>query len=54
MIVPTTVFRFLSRLDGATPWPQALDQANAEQPSSIDRRLVDQLYRAGVIVAADR
>lgn len=46
VIAPRSIFRFLSRLDGATPWRQALTA-----PDAMDERLVIELYRIGAVMS---
>jgi hypothetical protein len=48
VIATRSIFGFLSRLDGATPWRQAL---TAKDP--VDERLVIELYRIGALRPPD-
>jgi len=47
-----SVFALLSRLDGRTPWRQALDQANAELDEPLPASLVEDLWRADALEEA--
>lgn len=51
--VTADVFRFLSRLDGLTPWQEALSRANLEVGEPMSEEFVDDLWRAGILVEAD-
>lgn len=51
---PPTVFAFLARLDGATPWADALAAARAETgDAALDDALVAELHRVGAVRAPD-
>jgi len=51
--VPKTLFALLARLDGETPWREALAAARAElrDPPWLDEALVRELYRVGAVRA---
>jgi len=48
---PRAVFALLARLDGATPWREALAAARAEldAPAWLDDALIAELYRVGAV-----
>ena len=51
---PPSVFSLVGRLDGATPWPEALAAARAETGDvRLDDALVVELHRVGALSAAD-
>lgn len=47
--LPADIFALLSRLDGQTPWPEALAAAEAELDRPLGRALVEDLYNAGLL-----
>ncbi len=51
---PTAVFALLARLDGQTPWAEALAAARAETgEAALDDVLIAELHRVGALSAAD-
>ncbi|HVV84611.1 MAG TPA: hypothetical protein VHE35_16195, partial [Kofleriaceae bacterium] len=51
---PPAVFAFLARLDGATPWAEALAAARAETgEAALDDALVAELHRVGAVRSPD-
>jgi hypothetical protein len=52
VVAPHSIFAFLSRLDGARTWRQALAAAN-QAGAGIDESVVRELYRVGALEAPD-
>jgi len=52
VFAPRSVFELLSRLDGDTPWREALAAARARDPA-LSRELVAELFRIGALAAAE-
>jgi hypothetical protein len=56
VIAPRSIFRFLARLDGTTPWRDALAQVRAERDhpgEALTQALVIELYRIGALGPPD-
>lgn len=52
-VLPTSIFQLFSRLDGRTPWPDALREANDHADPPLDAALVHRLYKLGLLEARD-
>jgi hypothetical protein len=48
-----TVFAFFAKLDGRTPWREALSAATAEVGRDLDEALVERLWRFGLLSAPE-
>jgi hypothetical protein len=51
LLVPGSIFVLLSKLDGATPWRDALAAARREGATELDDALVASLWAGGILAA---